>query len=162
MTSQSWRRAWGSMPVVGSSRKSRSASLTMARATLRRCFWPPESCLLRVVRFSSEVDEADEFVGGERRAARIELVEEVEELGDGELGIERGGLELDADAHLDLACIAGLLEAEDGDASLVGGAQALRPSRWWWSCRRRWGRACRRSRPLSTEKLMPSTAWVLP
>ena len=58
-------------------------------------------------------------------AARIELMEEVEQLGDGELGIERGGLELDADAHLDLALLRRLFEAQDGDVPVVGGAQSL-------------------------------------
>ena len=35
--------AWGSSPVVGSSKKRTSGLLTNAQAIEKRCFWPPES-----------------------------------------------------------------------------------------------------------------------
>src|SRR5438105_8397353 len=44
-SSQRFRRACGSSPVVGSSRKRIFGSLTRAVAMLKRCFWPPESLL---------------------------------------------------------------------------------------------------------------------
>ena len=40
-------RACGSSPVVGSSRKTMSGSLTSARASVRRRFMPPESVWMR-------------------------------------------------------------------------------------------------------------------
>ena len=42
ITSHAWRRADGSKPVVGSSRKSSSGSPTRATPTSRRRSWPPE------------------------------------------------------------------------------------------------------------------------
>src|SRR5207248_7388630 len=42
----------GSRPVVGSSRKSSSGSLTSAQATARRCFCPPESRSVHDARLS--------------------------------------------------------------------------------------------------------------
>jgi hypothetical protein len=43
-----WWRAWGSRPVVGSSRKMRSGSFTSARARMSRRFIPPESSWMRL------------------------------------------------------------------------------------------------------------------
>src|SRR5258707_8789868 len=47
-----------------------------------------------------EVNQSDQLLRRERLAAGIELVEEIKELRDGQLWIERRRLELDADTHL--------------------------------------------------------------
>src|SRR5256885_14876275 len=51
--SQSWRRATGSMPAVGSSRKRSFGSCNMAQPRARRCFQPPESCEARRFKYGS-------------------------------------------------------------------------------------------------------------
>src|SRR5205823_4329864 len=56
--SHSWRRDWGSSPVVGSSRNSSSGRETRAHATARRCFCPPDSVPTQDARFSSSSTRA--------------------------------------------------------------------------------------------------------
>src|SRR6266571_3964906 len=51
-SSQRFRRACGSRPVVGSSRKRICGSFTRAVAMLNRCFWPPDSVLTFARAFS--------------------------------------------------------------------------------------------------------------
>ena len=53
MSSQNSRRAWGSKPVVGSSRKSSSGRPMMPSATSTRRCWPPESREMRVLACAS-------------------------------------------------------------------------------------------------------------
>ena len=52
ISSQNSRRASGSKPVVGSSRKSSSGRPMMPSATSRRRFWPPERVWVRAFAFS--------------------------------------------------------------------------------------------------------------
>ena len=75
MTSQAARRADGSKPVVGSSRKISSGSPISASATSSRRRWPPESAVARCVGLLCEVDERERLIdagavrGSSRRRA---------------------------------------------------------------------------------------------
>src|SRR5262249_18730012 len=52
-------------------------------------------------------------------------MEEVEDLSHRQPRIERGCLQLDADAQLDRLCVVRLLKTEDGDTALIGDAQSF-------------------------------------
>src|ERR1700686_4587706 len=62
--SQSWRRLWGSSPVVGSSRNKMRGLPTRAVATGRRCFWPPESLPTQASAFSVSSNSWSPSSGG--------------------------------------------------------------------------------------------------
>src|ERR1039458_5233497 len=64
ISSQSWRRACGSRPVVGSSRNRKSGSPTSAQASASRCFCPPERPPTREFIFSSSCTRAITSDGG--------------------------------------------------------------------------------------------------
>ena len=55
ITSHTALRAWGSSPVVGSSRKTRSGLFTRESASPIFCFWPPESFMKRLDADSSRM-----------------------------------------------------------------------------------------------------------
>ena len=66
---RSWksRRACGSKPTVGSSRKSSSGRPTMPIATSSRRRWPPESRLIRCVALLGQPDRLDQLVHADGR-----------------------------------------------------------------------------------------------
>src|ERR1022692_3502712 len=64
ISAQSWRRACGSRPVVGSSRNRKSGSPTRAQASASRCFCPPERPPTRAFIFSSSCTSAITSDGG--------------------------------------------------------------------------------------------------
>ena len=101
--SQSWRRDCGSSPVVGSSRKSRSGSPTIAQASASRCFWPPDSLPTRASRFSSSCTRPIDVV--DRAAALVEAPKQPHRLVDGELLGELRFLELNAEPLAQLALV---------------------------------------------------------
>ena len=68
IVSQAVRRAPGSKPVVGSSRKISSGSPTSARPRSRRRFWPPESVRHARVGLVGETDDLDHLVDVARAA----------------------------------------------------------------------------------------------
>ena len=74
MRSHSWRRACGSRPVVGSSRKSSSGPPTSAQASASRCFCPPESVPTRARALLAELHQRDHLV--DRRALMIEAAKQ--------------------------------------------------------------------------------------
>src|SRR6266540_4170040 len=57
------RRACGSRPAVGSSRKTSSGPCTRAQAMDSRCIWPPDSCSVRTSAFSKQADQMLDVVG---------------------------------------------------------------------------------------------------
>src|SRR5947209_20084576 len=73
----------------------------------------------------AEAHHVNQVFGGESQATGIELVEEIEDLGDGQARIKSSRLELDADAHLDGAGSAGLAVTEHSDVAGIWLAQAL-------------------------------------
>ena len=134
MTSQAARRADGSKPVVGSSRKISSGSPISASATSRRRRWPPESVLARSSACSREADQRERLVDVARRAVVAGV--ELEALAHGQARLGLGLLQHDPDPlaprrwraprvgaeHLDLTG-AGLAEAlEDLDGRRLAGA----------------------------------------
>ena len=160
MTLHRLSRAAGSRPVVGSSRKTTSGSLTSASATDRRCCWPPDSVLVRAFRFSPSSRSSMQPV--DRLVPVVELAEQRRAARHRQLGVERRGLELDADALLDRRREAAGRPARAPRARprRAGGGPRASPSSS--SCRRRSARAGRRSRPSTTSKLTPSTALTSP
>ena len=115
--SQAARRAAGSKPVVGSSRKSSSGSPTSATPRSSRRFWPPESVFTRASRFSSRPTSAIDLV----HVARPLVVagEHAVRLGDGEVRERLRLLEDDADPLAERPLVARRVEAEHGDVAGV-------------------------------------------
>ena len=121
--SHSDRRAAGSSPVVGSSRKTSSGSLTRARAIDEPLTLAARQDLgLRVPPFA-ELEQVDQLV--RRTWVRIEAPEQVDDLDHGQLRVERRGLEADADAWLERVGAVGDVEAEDDRLAAIGRAQTL-------------------------------------
>ena len=91
MTLQAARRADGSKPVVGSSRKMSSGSPMSPSATSSRRRCPPESCSPERLRLFGEADELDRVVDVARRrvVARVQL----EALAHRQAGLRRRFLE---------------------------------------------------------------------
>ena len=122
-TSHRERRAWGSRPVVGSSRKTSSGSLTRARAMARRCCWPPERVMWYASAFSlSCTRSSSSWVG--RRLGIVAAIE-VQGFAGGDLVEEARALELHADAGADLPAVVAPVQAEELDDPSVGGGEAL-------------------------------------
>ena len=111
--SQSWRRACGSRPVVGSSRNSSSGSPTSAQATARRCCCPPESLPTQTSAFSSSDTRAMASSGVEPLA--IEAAKQRQRFADRELFGELGLLQRDADALADVVVLLAPAHAEHFD-----------------------------------------------
>ena len=72
---------------------------------------------------SSRPNRVDQLL--RRPGLRVEAAEQVDQLDDGQVGIQRGGLELDADALLELDRVAPRVDAEHGDLAAVGLVEAL-------------------------------------
>ena len=92
---QNCRRASGSKPVVGSSRKSSSGSPMTPSATSSRRRWPPESARVRVRRCSSRPTQA--MTSSASRGVGVEAGEVVDQLGHRQLGVVGAGLQHDPD-----------------------------------------------------------------
>ena len=118
-----WRRAWGSRPVVGSSRKRTRGSLTSAAAMLKRCFCPPESGPHLRARLLGQLDVGEQLL--RVHAAPVEVAEELEQLDQVELVEEARRLELDPDAGLHPARILADVDAVHDRAAGVDGAHPL-------------------------------------
>ena len=124
MTSHDARRAAGSKPVVGSSRKMSSGSPMSASATSRRRRCPPES---RVVCWSAcSPRPASATVSSTSRGARVVARVELEALADGELDLRLGLLQHDADAVAQARDRRPRVVAEDAD---LAGVALRKPSR---------------------------------
>src|SRR5882757_9833682 len=111
--SQSWRRATGSMPAVGSSRKRSVGSWSMAQPRARRCFQPPESCA---------AVELDNFIDAALQARGLQAVDAAVELQvfrDGQVVVETEILRHVADVLADRFGIGADVEAfhEGGTAA---------------------------------------------
>ena len=138
------RRAVGSKPVVGSSRKSSSGSPASATATSRRRCCRRRACS-PACRLLLQADELDHLVDGRRvrvvaaRTARRSPARS----GTGRRPVDCSTMPIAA-LQLRLA-FAGVV-AEDVDLAGRRVAEALEDLRRWWSCPRRSGRAARRPR----------------
>ena len=133
-SSHAFRRAAGSKPVVGSSRKTRSGSPTSAMPRSSRRFCPPESVFTRVVALLREADELDHLVDGAR--PRVVAGEDAVHLAHGQLRPELRrwsttpirsrnarlhAARVEAE-HLDLAGVAVAVALEDLDGRRLAGA----------------------------------------
>jgi len=148
MRSQSERRACGSSPVVGSSRKT-SLGIVDERQGDRQALLLPAGKVHRpCLGAFPEVDRVDQLPG--RHVMVKEASEEVQELGHGESRVERHALELDPDALLDRLGMPANVQAEHLDRPGHPADAGPRGPRSWWSCRPRSDRACRRPRPCRT------------
>src|SRR6266511_2075409 len=106
MTSQRLRLAWGSRPVVGSSRNT-----------------TPGQFLRPLVRLLLEVDERQQLVGWQ--APCIHGPEHLEGLAGGEPLEQRGRLQLDADKLAQLAAVLAEVESRDAHLPLVRVTEAF-------------------------------------
>ena len=154
--SQAVRRAAGSKPVVGSSRKTSSGSPTSATPRSSRRFWPPESVLTRALALLVEPDELDHLVDVARPA--VVAGEHPVHLAHGQ---RRRQLASAAARRRSARAAPGRrarVDAEHRDlagVALRGSPRGSRPSS---SCRRRSARAGRRPRRRATSKSIPRTA----
>ena len=117
------RRASGSKPVVGSSRKTISGSPTSASPRSRRRRCPPERRAHERVALLLEADELDDVA--DRPRLRVVAGEQREILGDGEAVVEGRGLEDDADPLAPVETRGGRVLAEHGHRPAVALAVAL-------------------------------------
>src|SRR3970040_828767 len=121
--SHSRRRAWGSRPVVGSSRSTTVGSCMSARASIRRCFWAPRERerlpvrLLRALQLREEAIRARLPLG--RGQAEVAAVEG-QDLADGQVAVEVARLGHDGEAALRLLRRAGDVDTIDEDAARAG------------------------------------------
>ncbi len=119
MYSQMWRRVWASRPRVGSSRKRTFGRWVRPRAISRRRFMPPEYFSTSVAALSVELDERQDLVDAAAPLGLADAVHhgvEFEVLAAGQLAVEGGLLEDDADALADAVAVAGHVEAGDRGA----------------------------------------------
>ena len=123
IVSHAVRRAAGSKPVVGSSRKISSGSPTSAspKSSRRRC--PPESFRTTRSAFSSQADDVDHLV--DRPRVLVVAAEEREALARGEVLVHRRRLQHDADARAPVARRAGGIGAEHRHGASVAASVAL-------------------------------------
>ncbi len=121
--SQSWRRLWGSSPVVGSSRNRMRGLPTSAVATARRCFWPPESLPTQASAFSVSC----EFFENCRRRARLAVKtgEKFDGFAHAQLLREARILQRNANPLAELARVVGPSVPENADFSGSGREQAF-------------------------------------
>ena len=150
------RRAAGSKPVVGSSRKTSSGSPTSATPRSRRRFWPPESVFDARVALLLEPDERDHLVD----VARLRVVagEHRVHLAHGERSARAptaGGRRRSARGTRGPAARDRGRAPSPRRRRACGSPRGSRPSS---SCRRRSGRAGRRPRPPRSSKSTPRTA----
>ena len=122
-------RACGSSPVVGSSMKIRSGSLTSARASVRRRFMPPESSPMRAsflcARFANSSSPGTRASTSASAQPEVAAVHD-EVLGHGEVRIEVVHLRHDADADARATGVARhrLADQRDLAAIRLGEAEA--------------------------------------
>ena len=123
IVSHAARRAPGSNPVVGSSRKTSSGLPIRASPRSSRRFCPPESVRQRASALSVEADDVDDL----RRVARARVVaaEDLEALAHGQVRVERRGLQDDPDPLAPLLRRVGRILAEDLHLAGVAVAVAL-------------------------------------
>jgi hypothetical protein len=96
MMSHRLRRAWGSRPVEGSSRKTRSGRLKRASASSSRCFCPPE--ILSLSSISPHPDGTTESSGIEMVSVlSYKPAESFQGFGDRQIREQGGLLKHDAD-----------------------------------------------------------------
>ena len=144
MTSQAARRANGSNPVVGSSRKSSSGSPISASATSRRRRWPPDRRRRAVGLLGQPAPRSIVSSTGSRSAVVPGV--ELQTLADGEPGFGVGLLQHDADPVAPLRPGVRGVDAEHRTTSPPVRCGSPPGSRRSSSCRRRWGRGRRTSR----------------
>ena len=143
IVSQARRRAAGSKPVVGSSRKTSSGSPTSARPRSSGGAGRRRASGRGTSRFSSR--PTSRTTSSESRGVVVPR-EEAQDLVDREGGVDRGGLEDDADPRPERAIRAAGVGAEHLDVAAVALCGSPRGSRPWSSSRRRWGPAGRTPR----------------
>ena len=147
------------MPVVGSSSSSSAGSDSSAIANRSRCCSPPEH--LPTLRSAMPADAGASRAP--RRPAAVSanrLAVYGDGLADGEVLEQPAGLH-----HRGRPARGRSPGAAGGRGprpSRWSAATGRGPCRWWWSCRRRWGRGRRRSRPARCSRSMPRTAWTGP
>ena len=144
ISSHDWRRAAGSKPVVGSSRKISSGSPAMPSARSSRRRWPPESVGGARVLAPGQPDEL-EHLGGRPRV-RVGGAVELDRLAHGDRRVEAGLLQHDPDPRAERALAAGGVVRRARRRCRRrrgGGPRGSRPAS---SCRRRWARAARAPR----------------
>ena len=144
ITAQHRRRASGSKPVVGSSRKISSGSPASASAKSRRRRCPPERRRTTRVALRGELDDREQLV--ERARRPVEAAPRVDQLADPEVQREPALLQHDTGARAQLRGVRGRVEAEDTHGTRRRVRGSPRGSRPWSSCRRRWVRAARTPR----------------
>src|SRR3954454_62210 len=130
MSSHDWRRADGSKPVVGSSRKTSSGSPAIPSARSSRRRWPPDRAAARASwraprppRAVPEPHEVEHLVGRARRGVGGGV--ELDDLARGERAVDALLLQDDPDARAERALALGRVVAEDRDLAGVAGAVAL-------------------------------------
>ena len=123
MTFHAARRATGSKPVVGSSRKTRSGSPTSARPTSRRRRWPPDRRPTRSSAFSSRPTSS--IVSATGRGLRVVRRPQRERLAHGQLGLRLALLQDDPDPRAPGAVAVLGIDAEHAHVAAVALAKAL-------------------------------------
>ena len=123
ISSQNSRRASGSKPVVGSSRKSSSGRPTMPSATSSRRFCPPERVCVRALALSVSPTRPITAVRVVRR--RVERGEVVHHLAHGQLVELAGALQHDADPGPPVLAGRVRVDAEHADLAAVAPPVAL-------------------------------------
>ena len=127
-----------------------TGSLISARAIVRRRFMPPDSgstlSFARSVSWANSSSSSAAARGLGPRQAEVPAVDH-EVVADRELGVERVLLGHDAEAAADPRAVGVGVEVEDAAACPRSPARRTRSSASCWSCRRRWARGSRSSRP---------------
>ena len=123
MTSQAARRAPGSKPVVGSSRKISSGSPTSASAKSSRRAWPPLSVRARRPGALVQARERQHLVDLARR--RVQRGEVLDRLGDGQMRVGAAALQHDADARAQLRRAVPGVVTQHGHGPAIARAVAL-------------------------------------
>ena len=162
------RRACGSKPAVGSSRKSSSGRPMMPIATSSRRRCPPErvrSCGRRVLVEADDVEQLVDVPGRScvgRRVRRVVAAELGEQPARRPPRVVTPRLQHHAGARPP-----GLLGASRGPrrarrSRRPSGSGSPRGSRSWWSCRHRWGRAGRPPHRRGSSKSTPVSTSLSP
>ena len=123
IAAQQRRRASGSKPVVGSSRKIRSGSPARARAKSRRRRWPPDSLRTWVFRTSASSTTFEQVA--ERARVRVVAAPDVDELGYPGLPGEAALLQDHADPLAEPGRLGRRVEAQDADRAAARRPEAL-------------------------------------
>ena len=121
--SHAWRRAAGSKPVVGSSRKTSSGSPTSASAKSSRRCWPPDSVTRALRRRRLQPAQRDRLLDVARRV--VEPGPVADRLAHGQVPVEPARLQHDADPLAQRDRPRARVHAEHGDAPAAALAEAL-------------------------------------